>query len=225
MPKPGEISLAHHGVLFLDELPEFRRSALEVMRQPIEDGAVTIARAAGTFKYPARFTLLASMNPCPCGLRGSRDKDCRCDDAIVAKYIAKLSGPLLDRIDLQIEVAGISFSDMHEGFRAEPSSEIRTRVVAARERQRRRYCEIGFESNAELLPAQLRQFCTLDDASAAFLREACAKRQFSARAFDRIVRVARTIADLAASDAILREHVAEAIRYRSLERIGVRRVA
>src|SRR5579875_397734 len=147
IPKPGEISLAHHGVLFLDELPEFRRSALEVMRQPIEDGTVTIARSAGTFNYPARFMLVASMNPCPCGMRGTRDADCRCDDAVVAKYVAKLSGPLLDRIDLQIEVARITFTELTAGERAEASSAIRARVVDARERQRTRYQTLGIESN------------------------------------------------------------------------------
>ena len=225
IPKPGEISLAHHGVLFLDELPEFRRSALEVMRQPIEDGTVTIARAAGTFNYPARFMLVASMNPCPCGLRGTRDADCRCDDAVVSKYVAKLSGPLLDRIDLQIEVSRISYSELTDGEPAEPSSAMRERVVAARERQRARYAAIGLESNAQLAPGQLRRFCALDDAGAALLRDACQTRRLSARAFDRIARVARTIADLAESAAITREHVAEAIRYRSLERLGTRRVA
>jgi magnesium chelatase family protein len=225
VPKPGEISLAHHGVLFLDELPEFRRSALEVMRQPIEDGRVTIARAAGTFSYPARFMLVASMNPCPCGMRGTRDGDCRCDDAIVARYVAKLSGPLLDRIDLQIEVGRITFTEMTDGVQTESSAAIRARVVAARELQRERYRQLGIESNAELAPAQVRVFCPLDESGAGLLRDACAKRQFSARAFDRIARVARTIADLSGSAAIAREHVAEAIRYRSLERMGIRRVA
>ncbi|HEY1729017.1 MAG TPA: YifB family Mg chelatase-like AAA ATPase [Candidatus Baltobacteraceae bacterium] len=225
VPKPGEISLAHHGVLFLDELPEFRRSALEVMRQPIEDGNVTIARAAGTFNYPARFMLVASMNPCPCGMRGTRDADCRCDDAIVAKYVAKLSGPLLDRIDLQVEVGRVSFAEISEGLPMESSAAIRARVVAARELQRGRYASIGLESNAELASAQLREYCRLDETASVLLKEASTKRQFSARAFDRIVRVARTIADLAGSSAIQREHVAEAIGYRSLERIGTRRVA
>jgi magnesium chelatase family protein len=225
VPKPGEISLAHHGVLFLDELPEFRRSSLEVMRQPIEDGNVTIARAAGTFNYPARFMLVASMNPCPCGMRGTRDADCRCDDAIVAKYVAKLSGPLLDRIDLQIEVGRVSFAEISEGPQMEPSSAIRARVVAAREVQRERYGQIGLESNAELSSAQVREYCGLASDAAALLKDACAKRQFSARAFDRIARVARTIADLGARSSIAREHIAEAIQYRSLERIGGRRVA
>ena len=226
VPKPGEISLAHHGVLFLDELPEFRRSALEVMRQPLEDGTVTIARAAATFKYPARFMLVASMNPCPCGMRGTRDAECRCDDTIVARYVAKLSGPLLDRIDLQIEVGRITVAEMHDQCPpSEPSAEIRARVVDARTLQRERYRKLGIESNAELAPAQLRTFCSLDASGASLLRDACQARRLSARAIDRIMRVARTIADLEHSESIAREHVAEAINYRSLERIGARRVA
>ena len=158
-------------------------------------------------------------------MRGTRDGDCRCDDAIVAKYVAKLSGPLIDRTDLQIEVGRISLTEMTDRAQAEPSSEIRGRVVAARERQRLRYVELGIESNAELAASQVRRFCALNDASAVLLREACAKRQFSARAFDRISRVARTITDLAGTDSIDREHVAEAIRYRSLERLSIRHAA
>jgi magnesium chelatase family protein len=169
--------------------------------------------------------LVASMNPCPCGLRGTRDADCRCDDAVVSKYVAKLSGPLLDRIDLQIEVNRISYAELADATPAEPSGAMRARVVAARERQRARYKTIGIESNARLAPGQLRKFCALDDAGAGLLRDACQARRLSARAFDRIARVARTIADLAESSTISREHVAEAIRYRSLERLGTRRVA
>jgi magnesium chelatase family protein len=225
IPKPGEISLAHHGVLFLDELPEFRRNAIEVMRQPLEDGTVTIARSAGVFSYPARFMLIASMNPCPCGLRGTRESDCRCDDTIVARYVSKLSGPLLDRIDLHIEVGRVSVGEMSDATAAENSASIRARVVAARERQVYRYRELGITSNAALSPALLRRMCALEESAAALLREAFSKRHFSARAFDRITRVARTIADLAGSDTIEREHIAEAIRYRSLERLGARRVA
>jgi magnesium chelatase family protein len=218
--KPGEISLAHLGVLFLDELPEFTRSAIEVMRQPLEEGTVTIARAAGTFTYPARFQLVASMNPCPCGYRGTRSVECRCDDATVARYVSKLSGPLLDRIDLQVDVARVPFDDMVRRESGERSSAIRARVIAARERQRARFTSTDLTCNAEIPANAMKRFCTLDDAALRLLALASAKRQFSARALDRIARVARTIADLAASDAIHAEHVAEAIQYRSLERIG-----
>ena len=218
--KPGEISLAHHGVLFLDELPEFARSAIEVMRQPLEEGTVTIARAAGTFTYPARFQLVASMNPCPCGYRGTRSAECRCDEAMVAKYVSKLSGPLLDRIDLQIEIARVPFDDMVRYEGAEPSARIRERVVASRERQRARFGNTGLSCNAEIPGNAMRRYCALDEAALRLLAHASAKRQFSARALDRIARVARTIADLAGVDAIHAEHVAEAVQYRSLERLG-----
>ncbi len=218
--KPGEISLAHNGVLFLDEFPEFARSAIEVMRQPLEEGTVTIARAAGTFTYPARFQLVASMNPCPCGYRGTRSAECRCDDAMVAKYVSKLSGPLLDRIDLQIEIARVAFDDMVRYECGERSSSIRQRVVAARRRQIRRFAGTALACNAEIPGNAMRRHCALDDAAMRLLAHASAKRQFSARALDRIARVARTIADLGTEDDIRAEHVAEAIQYRSLERLG-----
>jgi magnesium chelatase family protein len=220
--KPGEISLAHHGVLFLDELPEFSRSAIEVMRQPLEEGTVTIARAAGTFSYPARFQLVASMNPCPCGYRGSRSNECRCDDAAVARYVGKLSGPLLDRIDIQIEIGRVAFDEMvrHDG--SESSATIRQRVLAARARQHARFAEGSIKCNADIPANHMRGFCRLDDAALQLLATASAKRQFSARALDRIARVARTIADLAACEELCSEHVAEAIQYRSLERLGTR---
>jgi magnesium chelatase family protein len=220
LAKPGEISLAHHGVLFLDEFPEFSRSAIEVMRQPLEEGSVTIARAAGTFSYPARFQLVASMNPCPCGYRGTRNAECRCDDAAVAKYVAKLSGPLLDRIDLQIEIARVAFDDMVRYDGGEKSAQIRTRVLGARERQRSRFNGTRLTCNAEIPGNAMRRHCTLDEPAMRLLALASAKRQCSARALDRIARVARTIADLAGAPAIRAEHVAEAIQYRSLERIG-----
>ncbi len=222
LAKPGEISLAHHGVLFLDELPEFSRAAIEVLRQPIEEGAVTIARAAGTFTYPARFQMVASMNPCPCGYRGTRNAECRCDDAAVAKYVSKLSGPLLDRIDLQIEVARVAFDDMVRHECAERSRDIRARVVEARKRQRRRFEGTAVTSNAGIPANAMRRYCALDDPAMRLLAHASAKRQFSARALDRIARVARTIADLAGIEDIRAEHVAEAITYRSLERLGNR---
>jgi magnesium chelatase family protein len=220
LAKPGEISLAHHGVLFLDELPEFTRSAIEVMRQPLEEGTVTIARAAGTFTYPARFQLVASMNPCPCGYRGTRSVECRCDDAMVAKYVSKLSGPLLDRIDLQIEIARVPFDDMVRYDGGEHSFTIRQRVVAARDRQCERFGGTSFACNAEIPGNAMRRYCSLDEAAMRLLAHASAKRQFSARALDRISRVARTIADLGGEGAIRPEHVAEAIQYRSLERLG-----
>jgi magnesium chelatase family protein len=218
--KPGEISLAHHGVLFLDELPEFSRSAIETLRQPLEEGTVTIARAAGTFAYPARFQLVASMNPCPCGYRGARNAECRCDDAIVAKYVSKLSGPLLDRIDLQIEIARVPFDDMVRYDGGERSASIRERVVIARERQQARFADTPLTCNAEIPGNAMRRYCALDESAMRLLAHASAKRQFSARALDRIARVARTIADLAGAEAIRSEHVAEAIQYRSLERLG-----
>jgi magnesium chelatase family protein len=221
LAKPGEISLAHHGVLFLDELPEFGRSAIEVMRQPLEEGVVTIARAAGTFAYPARFQLVASMNPCPCGYRGTRNAECRCDDAAVAKYVGKLSGPLLDRIDIQIEIARVPFDDMVRYDGGERSDAIRSRVLSARELQRKRFDNGTLSCNADIPANATRRFCTLDEPAMRLLAMASARRQFSARALDRIARVARTIADLGGSDGIAAEHVAEAVQYRSLERIGV----
>ncbi len=220
--KPGEISLAHHGVLFLDELPEFARSAIEVMRQPLEEGAVTIARSAGTFTYPARFMLVASMNPCPCGYRGTRSAECRCDDAAVGRYVSKLSGPLLDRIDLQIEISRVPFDDMVRGEGAERSANIRERVMAARELQARRFAGAPFGCNAEIPPNAMSTYCALDSGAMQLLAHASAKRQFSARALDRIARAARTIADLSQSERIRTEHVAEAIHYRSLERLDSR---
>jgi magnesium chelatase family protein len=220
LAKPGEISLAHHGVLFLDELPEFSRSAIEVLRQPLEEHRVTIARAAGTFTYPARFQLVASMNPCPCGYRGTRGAECRCDDGAVAKYVGKLSGPLLDRIDLQIEIARVPFDDMVRYECGERSPQIRERVLGARERQRSRFAGAALSCNAEIPGNAMRTYCALDAAAMRLLALASAKRQFSARALDRIARVARTIADLGGADSIQAEHVAEAIQYRSLERLG-----
>ncbi len=220
-PRPGEISLAQNGVLFLDELPEFSRSALEVMRQPLEEGTIAIARAAGTFVYPARFTLVASMNPCPCGFRGTRTNDCRCDDAAVAKYVAKLSGPLLDRIDLHVDVARVDFDEMVSRARAESSATIRARVQTARAVQSARYAGSAYHANAAVAGSDVRRYCALDAGATALLRTASLKGHLSARALDRIARVARTIADLAGCEAIAAAHVAEAIGYRSLERRGL----
>jgi magnesium chelatase family protein len=220
--KPGEISLAHNGVLFLDELPEFTRSSIEVMRQPLEEGVVTIARAAGTFTYPARFMLAASMNPCPCGYRGTRSAECRCDDAAVAKYISKLSGPLLDRIDLQVEVARVEFDDMVRPESSEHSSSIRKRVIAARNLQRTRFAGTPITCNGDIPGNLVRTYCDLTPRALEVLGQASARRRFSARALDRIARAARTIADLAESERIEPGHVAEAIQYRSLERLDTR---
>ncbi len=220
--KPGEISLAHHGVLFLDELPEFNRASIEVMRQPLEERSVTIARAAGTFTYPASFMLVASMNPCPCGYRGTRSAECRCDENAVAKYVAKLSGPLLDRIDLQIEIRRVPFDEMVKQQPAESSATIRQRVEHARRKQQSRLQESGYFCNADIPAHAVRAFCRLDDSAMRLLAAACARRHFSARALDRIARVARTIADLAECAEIATQHVAEAVQYRSLERLDAR---
>jgi len=221
IPRPGEISLAQNGVLFLDELPEYSRAALEVMRQPLEEGSVTISRAAGSFTYPARFALVASMNPCPCGFRGTRTSDCRCDDATVARYAAKLSGPLLDRIDLHIDVARVPFDDIVARGAGESSAAIRARVEAARAVQRERYAGTAFHTNAGVTGSAVRRFCTLDSGATELLRTASAKGYLSARGLDRIARVARTIADLAGVADVAAPHVAEAIGYRSLERRGL----
>ena len=220
-PRPGEISLAHAGVLLLDEFAEFGRGALEVMRQPLEDGCISISRAIGTFRYPARFMLVASMNPCPCGFLGIKDMQCKCDDGAIDRYAAKLSGPLLDRIDLHVEVARVAFDDLIAHAPAEPSAAVRARVEAARVLQRARLRLTPFTSNAAIVGAHVRQHCALDARGIALLRIAAARGRLSARAFDRIARVARTIADLAGSEAIREAHVAEAIGYRSLERRGL----
>lgn len=213
-PHPGEISLASHGVLYLDELGEFPRGTLEVLRQPLEEGAVTIARASGTLTFPARFTLVASMNPCPCGYRGDKSADCRCDDAAVQKYLAKLSGPLLDRIDLHVTVSRVSFGELVQRAPAETSATIRARVEAARERQAIRLRGTGLATNAAISAADVRRLCPLDADTLALLESAVTRGTLSARAFDRVARVARTIADLAGAETIAREHVAEALLYR-----------
>jgi len=205
----------------LGRAPGFTRSALEVMRQPLEEGTITIARSAGSFVYPARFALVASMNPCPCGYRGTRTRECRCDDAHVARYVAKLSGPLLDRIDLHVEVARIDFDEIVARAPIESSATIRLRVEAARARQHERYREMPGVTNASLAGADVRRACVLSDDATALLRAASTSGYLSARAIDRIARVARTIADLANADTIGAAHVAEAIGYRTLERRGV----
>lgn len=213
VPRPGEISLAHNGVLFLDELPEFRRDTLEVLRQPLEDGVVQISRTAGTMRYPARFQLVCAMNPCPCGWYGHPSGKCTCSEQGRRRYLARLSGPLLDRIDLQVEVPALNFDELRTTAPAEPSSAIRSRVNAARKRQ----VERGVDCNAHLSGALLRSSCQLDSAGEQLMKTAYDAMQLSARSYDRILRVARTIADLDGSNAIQSAHLAEAIQYRTTE--------
>ncbi|OAI41786.1 magnesium chelatase [Verrucomicrobia bacterium SCGC AG-212-E04] len=213
-PSPGEISLAHHGVLFLDELPEFKRSALETLRQPLEDGRVTISRAAGTMTFPAEFMFIAAMNPCPCGHYGDLKKACRCSSTQIQRYRARISGPLLDRIDLHVEVPAIEYKELSSEAAGEPSEAIRARVEACRKVQMNR----SGGPNARLKPKQIRTLCKLDDAGSGLLKLAMAEMNLSARAYDRILKVARTIADLAGDAAIAPPHLAEAIQYRALDR-------
>ncbi len=219
-PMPGEISLAHNGVLFLDEMPEFSKYALEVMRQPLEERKVTISRAKTTLSYPANLMLIASMNPCPCGFYNHPEKDCVCPPGLVRKYLNKISGPMLDRIDLHVEVTPVSYDKITQNNQAnENSSEIRERVIRARQIQENRYKEYpGIYNNAQMTPKMLQSICQLPSAGLILLKKAMEKLQLSARAYDRILKVARTAADLAESKEIKIEHLAEAIHYRSLDR-------
>lgn len=217
---PGEISLAHFGVLFLDELPEFQRDVLEALRQPLEDGTVTVSRAAATTTYPAEFILVAAMNPCPCGNHGSRTQQCRCTSSQIQRYRARISGPLMDRIDIHIEMPEVGYAELSDRSNGEPSSAIRARVNAARARQRKRFEKDGILCNAQMNSHQVRSYCSPDAESEKLLRQAYAQLQLSARAYQRILKVARTIADVEGSESILREHYAEAIQYRSLDMSG-----
>ncbi len=220
-PQPGEISLAHNGVLFLDELPEFQRSVLEVMRQPLEDRTITISRARFTVDYPASFMMVASMIPCPCGYYNHPDKECVCSPGMVQKYLNKISGPLLDRIDIHIEVAPVTFDDLTMKREAESSDEVRKRVVAAREIQISRFGDIdGLYCNAQMSSANIKEFCKTDEPGRSILKNAIEKLGLSARAYDRILKVARTIADLENEKDIKTVHIAEAVNYRSLDRDG-----
>lgn len=221
IPQPGEISLAHNGVLFLDELPEFKRTVLEVMRQPMEERRVTISRARVAVDFPASFMLIASMNPCPCGFYNHPDKECSCHAGAVQKYLNKVSGPLLDRIDLHVEVTPVPFSELSARQQGESSAQIRERVIAARKCQEQRFLgQAGIYCNAQMSSHQLREVCAIDATGQSLLRSAMEKLKLSARAYDRILKVSRTIADLAQSSCIGPEHLAEAIQYRSLDREG-----
>jgi magnesium chelatase family protein len=213
MPRPGEVSLAHQGVLFLDELPEFPRNVLEQLRQPLEEGTVMIARSNGTLTFPARLMLVAAMNPCPCGFYGDPTRECRCTPGIIQRYLAKVSGPLLDRIDLHIEVPAVPFKELRSKGDGVTSAQIRERVEAAREIQLQR----GFY-NAQIPPSQLRQLCALDDQGERTLEMAVRRMNLSARAHDRILRVARTVADLDHADRVSAKHLAEAVQFRNLDR-------
>jgi len=218
-PQPGEISLAHNGVLFLDELPEFKRTVLEVMRQPLEDRRVSISRAKFSVEYPASFMLVASMNPCPCGFYNHPEKDCVCAPGVVQKYLSKISGPLLDRIDLHVEVTPVNFSELSSSRSAEKSDIIRERVMKARTIQDTRFATVeGMHANAQMSANMVRQICEIDEQGRLLIKQAMEKLGLSARAYDRILKVARTIADLADSKNIEIEHLAEAIHYRSLDR-------
>lgn len=220
-PQPGEISLAHNGVLFLDELPEFKRTVLEVLRQPIEDRHITISRAKFSVDYPAGFMLIASMNPCPCGYYNHPEKDCVCAPGIVQKYLNKISGPLLDRIDLHIEVTPVPFSELSKAQVSESSNDIRARVIKTRLIQGERYKnDSQIHCNAQMHSSHLKTHCTLTEAGSILLKNAMEKLGLSARAYDRILKVSRTIADLDASENIQTNHLAEAIQYRSLDRDG-----
>jgi magnesium chelatase family protein len=213
-PRPGEISLAHHGVLFLDEIPEFGTRVLEVMRQPMEDKLVTISRAQGTLTFPASFTLVAAMNPCPCGYFGDPVKECTCNLSIVSRYQKRLSGPLLDRIDIHIDVPRVEYDKLTDDRLGEPSQAIRARVENARRVQRQRFADSGLSCNADMGPAEVREYCKMDEAGRSLLRAAMQQLQMSARAFHRVLKLARTIADLAGSENIETAHLAEAIQYR-----------
>ena len=216
LPRPGELSLAHCGVLFLDELPEFGSSSLEVLRQPMEDGAITLSRVAGSVSYPSRCMVVGALNPCPCGHFGQEGQTCTCSQADISRYLRKISGPLLDRMDLQVEVGGLSYDEM-SAEPGESSAAIRDRVVEARMRQRQRFEGTGVRSNAHMTRRQLAEFCGMTEDAEEFLRSAFNRLGLSGRSFDRLRKVARTIADLERHDVIRREHLAEAVRYRALD--------
>jgi magnesium chelatase family protein len=220
VPRPGEVSLAHNGLLFLDELPEFPRNVLEVMRQPLEDHNVTIARAAMTLSFPARFMLAAAMNPCPCGYFNDKSRECMCTPPMIQRYVAKISGPLLDRIDIHIEVPAVQYKELRGGAAAEGSAQIRDRVMAARQRQQQRFSKTREKiySNAQMNTRQVRTHCELGADAERLLERAMQQQGLTARAHDRILKVARTIADLEGAEHLAVPHLAEAIQYRTLDR-------
>ena len=213
-PHPGEISLAHRGVLFLDELPEFSSKVLEVLRQPLEDKVVTISRAQGSLTFPANFQLAAAMNPCPCGYYGDPSRPCTCSSTMVTRYQKRISGPLMDRIDIHMQVPRVEYQKLRDMQPGESSATVRERVEAARERQRMRFEGIGIASNADMRPAQIRKFCVLDDPCQVLMKTAMRQLQLTARAYHRVLKLARTIADLAGADEITQVHLAEALQYR-----------
>ena len=217
IPKPGEISLAHNGVLFLDELPEFPRNVLEIMRQPLEDRTVTISRVNGKITYPSDFMLLAAMNPCPCGYYGYGDK-CKCSENKIRQYLGRISGPLLDRIDINIEASPVNFNQISNTKKQESSEDIKKRVMKAHAIQAERYKDENILFNSQLSPNQIEKYCKLDDASLKFMKQAFEKMNLSARAYHKILKMARTAADLAGEENIKLEHLAEVIRYRNLDR-------
>ncbi len=218
IPKPGEISLAHNGVLFLDELPEFSRSSMETLRQPIEDGTITISRAAGTLSYPCSVMLVCAMNPCPCGFFGHPTRPCTCPKGSASRYLSRVSGPLLDRLDIHIEVAPVDFEELSEDAYGEKSEDIRLRVNEARKLQRIRFEGTGITCNARMTSSMVRQYCKLTPVAKRILKDAFEKLGLSARAYDKVLKIARTIADLDSSENIDTKHIAEAIQYRSLDR-------
>ena len=218
IPKPGEVSLAHNGVLFLDEILEFNKNVLEVLRQPMEDGVVTISRANASITYPSKFMLVASMNPCPCGYYGDPYHECTCSQNSIDRYLSKLSSPLLDRIDIHVEVMPVNYKDLNNDTNVETSKDIRERVNLAREIQIRRYKKDKIYSNSQLNPRNIKKYCKLTKEAELVLKEAFNKYKFSARTYNKILKVSRTIADLDAEEKILEGHVLEAVRYRSLDK-------
>jgi len=220
IPRPGEVSLAHNGLLFLDELPEFPRNALEVLRQPLEDGTVSIARASMSLTFPARFMLAAAMNPCPCGFHNDRTRDCQCTTPMIQRYISKISGPLMDRIDIHIDVPAVNYKEMRSASEPEGSAQIRERIMRTRQEQLERFasCREKLYCNAQMSSRHIRKFCELSVDCERLLERAMTQQGLSARAHDRILKVARTIADLEDSANLEPKHIAEAIQYRSLDR-------